>query len=158
MFGYAGFSQATFAALAPVAYTAAITEASTFADVLTGGFAFSTAITEDLTVADVLAALRTQNANITESIDSIADVKTALSIFNFSVSESLTVANSAAASNVFYGNVAENLTLNDSNTTILVYNVSANEPISLEALPLGAVWIKIDNSQNTSWVLVDNSQ
>ena len=140
MFGYAAFAQAPFSSLpfTGVAYTAAILEA--------------------FTAEDSPNAIRIHNTDVTESISSITDLEAVIAAFNSSISESLTAADSAVASGIFYGNVAENLTLNDLNTTILIYNVSAAEQINLADVTDRFGWGTIDNSESTIWTLIDNRQ
>ena len=138
MFGYAAFAQPTFAGL--------------------GGSYLTVSILEALTAGDLATTIRIHNADTTESISSLTDLETAIAAFNSSISESLTAADSAVASSVFYGTVAENLTLNDLNTAILIYNVSAAEQISVLDVTNCFGFVTIDNSQSTTWTLIDNRQ
>ena len=138
MFGYAAFAQPTFAGL--------------------GGSYLTVSILEALTAGDLATTIRIHNADTTESINSLTDLVAVIAAFNSSISEGLTAADSAVASSVFYGNVAENLTLNDLNTTILIYNVSAAEQISIADVTQCFGWGTIDNSESTVWTLIDNRQ
>lgn len=138
MFGYAAFAQPTFAGL--------------------GGTYYVVDILEAFTAEDFLSVLRIHNADTTESINSITDLEVVIAAFSSSISEGLTAADSAVASSVFYGNVTENLTLNNLNTTILIYNVSAAEQISVLDVTNCFGFGTIDNSQSTTWTLIDNRQ
>jgi hypothetical protein len=52
----------------------------------------------------------------------------------------------------------ENINLADSPFGAGTFVKSATENINLLEAPLGFAWVKIDNTESTQWVLVDNRQ
>ena len=54
--------------------------------------------------------------------------------------------------------VVENITLNDPVNALATFYVADTENITLGEAPLGFAWVKIDNTESTQWVLVDNRQ
>jgi len=68
------------------------------------------------------------------------------------------VANAQIMIAAFVGAIVENLSLNDQKTLIANFVSSASERITLDSLPIGWGWIRIDDSETTEWVLIDNSQ
>jgi hypothetical protein len=58
----------------------------------------------------------------------------------------------------FVATIAENINLADSALGQPTYAKSIIEPINLLDTSAGFAWVKIDNSESTQWVLIDNRQ
>jgi hypothetical protein len=54
--------------------------------------------------------------------------------------------------------VAENISAADFLFVTTQFNSVVQENINLADAPLGFAWIKIDNTEGTTWTLVDNRQ
>ena len=119
-------------------FSAAITE-PILAEIDIGSLiaTFSSAITETLAYADLDTAIRIQISNILESL-SLADAKLVQAAFN--------------------GVSIENITVQEVFSVISTYNKSQVENIGLGDAPIGFAWVKIDNTESTQWVLIDNRQ
>ena len=138
MFGYAAFAQPTFAGL--------------------GSNQFSVNISEAITYADVQSSLRTTFANISESIISDIDIDAIIATFSASISESLTASDSSNVNANFISAILENFKTGDIPSAIKIHNSFQKEGITINDKLLGAAWIKIDDSQPTNWVIIDNRQ
>lgn len=158
MFGYAGFAQPAFAALAPVAYTSSITEVIILLDSVTGGRAYSAAITEAFTAGDLESVVALFAGAVSEAILSDYDAEAVVATFIAFITENFGVADVKTAVGAFAGTVAENMVLTAYNNVIATQNVSTVENINLLDAPIGFAWVKIDNTEGTTWTLVDNRQ
>ena len=139
MFGYAAFAQPTFAGLG-------------------GGNNYVVNILEALTLADSETAIRTQFASIIEPIFSDIDVDAVIATFSASISESLTASDSSNVNANFISAILENFKTGDIPSAIKIHNSFQKEGITINDKLLGAAWIKIDDSQPTNWVIIDNRQ
>ena len=140
MFGYAAFAQPAYAAL--------------------GGSYFVVSLSEGITVADIEDAVRTQFASVIEQIIAETDSEAVVASFVAFITESMQIAdiNVGAA---YYPNISisEGITANDINAIAATFRYSVTEPITLNAeTPIGFAWVKIDNTEGTQWVLIDNRQ
>lgn len=140
MFGYAAYAQPAYAAL--------------------GGVYFVVTLTENIAVADTEAALRTQFASILESIISETDAEAVVATFVTFITESLAAAdiNVGAA---YYPNISisEGITAADINNIAATFRYNTIENITFPPdAPIGFAWVKIDNTEGTQWVLIDNRQ
>ena len=159
MFGYAAYSQPAFAALAPVAYLATILEASSFTDSSVAGKAYADSVIETQTIADVGSTIALFSGLISESILSETDSEVIVATFIAYITENFYPADVKTVLAAFNSNMLENITLNDSNQAVATFNKSQTESFALNAdAPLGFAWVKIDNTESTQWVLIDNRQ
>jgi hypothetical protein len=115
-------------------------------------------ITEPQTILDAATVIANFVASRTEGITSADSVQGIFAYFA-AITEALTVANAQTAT-VYYANnvVIEVLNIADVPTSIANFVASDVENINLIDAPLGFAWIKIDNTESTQWVLVDNRQ
>lgn len=138
MFGYAAYGQASYAAL--------------------GSSYFIATLSEDITVADVESVLRTQAASISEGILP-AEVSSSLFAVVANIIEALQTTDASTAVATFNSsNVIETLSIDDTGGVVRTQYAISTEPISLTDAPIGFAWVKIDNTESTQWVLVDNRQ
>ena len=132
MFGYAGYAQSPYATLGTSAYSVAIIEAFTAADVpiggyvvtliealnladaTTGGFAIPVSITEGQTLADLSDASRLFAASVLETITTETDSESVVATFIVAISETMSVADAETVSLVYYGLISESITLQES--------------------------------------------
>ena len=137
---------------------------------------FGLSVSENVTVLD--STTQITPVFVIESIDSIADIESTATTFALAVAENLVVydASTTAASfvanasepttlvdylvggNAYSINVVENLALNDAETSVKIHNATAAEPISVLDVTNCFGWGTIDNSQSTTWTLIDNRQ
>jgi hypothetical protein len=178
MFGYAAFAQSPYASLGSTRYAVALTEAFTSGDSQSLTAAFVSAITEALTSADVNVGIKIHNSAITEAI-TLAELESVVAAFVSAISEPLSVNNTQDGIIVIVVGLIENLgildsptavatfvdifvtetlSLNDNNVGIGNFASSVAEPIIVDSLPIGWGWIRIDDSETTEWVLIDNRQ
>ena len=54
--------------------------------------------------------------------------------------------------------VIEAVTIADINDVIATFRYSVTEPMTVEDARLVAAWLKINNTESTDWVLIDNRQ
>jgi hypothetical protein len=54
--------------------------------------------------------------------------------------------------------VVENVSVLDAALGFGTYAKAAIEPLNLLDAPIGFAWVKIDNTEGTTWALVDNRQ
>ena len=139
MFGYAAYAQATYAGL--------------------GGSYFVVTLSEDITVLDTAAALRTQFASVLEGIISETDSEAVVATFVTFITETLQAADINVGT-AYYPNVSisEGITAADINEVAATFVKSATENINFTDAPIGFAWVKIDNTESTQWVLIDNRQ
>ena len=140
MFGYAAYAQPAYAAL--------------------GSAYFVVSLTEGITVADFEDSLRTQFASVLEGIISETDSEAVVASFVAFITESLQAADINVGT-AYYPNISisEGITANDINNIAATFRYSVTEPITLNAeTPIGFAWVKIDNTEGTQWVLIDNRQ
>jgi len=138
MFGYAAFAQPTFSGL--------------------GGAYYFTAISEDVSLADNESVLKTLFASISENIISDYDAEVVIATFFTYITESLGVADASTVLTSFVSAINETITCNDSESVIKTQYATGVENINFIDAPLGFAWIKINDSQTTQWVLIDNRQ
>jgi hypothetical protein len=95
--------------------------------------------------------------SVSESIVA-ADLNTVLTAFVVVKTESITIANAQTASVSFVSSASEALTATDIITTLrTAYGVVIEEQNIADA-PIGFAWVKIDNTEGTTWTLIDNRQ
>ena len=158
MFGYAAFAQPAFAALAPVAYSSAIVETLSLLDSSIGGFLLSSSITEAFTAGDLESVVGLFASAVSEGILADYDAEVVVATFITYITENFNVTDIETVVSTFAGTVAENMVLAAYNNVITIQNVSTVENINLIAVPIGFAWVKIDNTESTQWVLIDNRQ
>jgi hypothetical protein len=179
MFGYAAYAQSPYASLGSTRYAVDVTENLTLNDTQTAVAAFVSAIIEAITAADLSVSIKIHNSDITEDIKlaelesvvaafvseiveviiSKTDASAVVATFITFITENFGIADSPTG-NVFYQNIAviETINLNDQDIGIGNFASSVIEPITLDSLPIGWGWIRIDDSETTDWVLIDNRQ
>jgi len=115
-------------------------------------------ITEPQTITNAATVIANFVASRTEGITA-ADNAQGIFAFFAAITEALTVANAQTAT-VYYVNnaVIEALNVADIDQVAATFRPSAIENITLGDAPLGFAWVKIDNTESTQWVLVDNRQ
>jgi hypothetical protein len=138
MFGYAAFSQPTFAGLGGSYYVADVLEA--------------------LTLADNQDGIRIQNAVISETIITVADIESIITTFSSSVTEAITIADRSAAIASFVNSVSESIALADSIGVLRTTYGNVSEPITISDAPITTGWFKIDDTQTVTWVAINNVQ
>ena len=176
MFGYAAFAQPAFAALGSYNYALSIIEAFTAGDIQVGGFfvtvtenisvldlpnggrPYSVSITEPQSIADAAVGLANYVGVVSESILSEYDAEAVVATFVTFITEALTVNNTQSAILQFGGFVTEGIGINDINQVAAAFNKAQTENINLLDSPIGFAWVKIDNTEGTQWVLIDNRQ
>jgi hypothetical protein len=137
MFGYAAFAQPTFAGLSGALYVV---------DVLEG---FNVSSVED--------GLRTSFGDVLEVLVS-GDSSSSVFAASVSIVEALVASESITSIGSFVGNVSENINSRDLAPALRTQFALQAENINLLETPLGFAWIKIDNTESTQWVLIDNRQ
>jgi hypothetical protein len=139
MFGYAAYAQPAYAAL--------------------GGVYFVVTLTENIAVVDTEAALRTQFASILESIISETDAEAVVATFVTFITEAMQAAD-INIGNAYYPNItiSEGITAADINNIAATFRYAVSENIDFRDAPIGFAWVKIDNTEGTQWVLIDNRQ
>jgi len=155
----------------------AITEALTVANAQTAILVFVANINENINLADFSLGNTTQNVSINEP-QTIQDAATVIANFSASrtevitandnvqgifaffaaITEALTVANAQTAILVFVANINENINLADFSLGNTTQYPVITENINLLDAPIGFAWVKIDNTESTQWVLIDNRQ
>ena len=75
------------------------------------------------------------------------------------VLEVLTSADNTNTAKIIFGNVTENLNLTDLPVALTaIFNTFITENINFLETPIGFAWVKIDNTEGTQWVLINNTQ
>lgn len=96
--------------------------------------------------------------SITEAILSEADSEAVSATFIAFIAEALAVADTPSSSlnsGVF---VVENINTAAYGVGTKIFNAAITEPINLLDAPIGFAWVKIDNTEGTTWTLIDNRQ
>jgi archaellum component FlaG (FlaF/FlaG flagellin family) len=88
----------------------------------------------------------------------LADSSTGFGTFVSVILESITNADSITVLVSFVSSATENTGYADSAISLRTQFAVINEPQSIADAPLGFAWIKIDNTESTQWVLIDNRQ
>lgn len=88
----------------------------------------------------------------------LADLNLGQATFNTVLIEAFTSTDSSSVITNFVGLAIEPITSADSNTVVRTQFAVINEPVNLLDAPIGFAWVKIDNTESTQWVLVDNRQ
>jgi hypothetical protein len=136
----------------------AVTEAIRFADTIAGLRTTNVNITEILETADTVNGIRIFNVTSNEAITS-ADIDAGTIVtFVTAISEGLNVADIQAALQNHSALIAENITLADIEAAVKIHNTTAAEPISVLDVTNCFGFGTIDNSQSTTWTLIDNRQ
>jgi hypothetical protein len=138
MFGYASFAQPTFAGL--------------------GSSNYVLSISEDFSIADNESVLKTLFASISEPILSDYDAEVVIATFFAYITENLNPADASTALASFTSEIIESVVYKDSESSIKTQYATGVENINLAEAPIGFAWIKINDSQTTQWVLIDNRQ
>jgi hypothetical protein len=140
------------------AYTDVVTEAITIADSSLVIATFRSSVIERNTLSDIINGLRSTNANITEAV-TIADADAGIIVtFVTAISEGLNVDDTPTGFGIYPISISENITLADIEAAVKIHNATAAEPISVLDVTSCFGFGTIDNSQSTTWVLVDNRQ
>jgi len=158
MFGYAAFAQPAFAALAPVAYSSSITEVLSLLDIATGGKAYADATIEAFTVRDLESVVAAFVSVVSESILAEYDAEAVVATFITSITEAIRASESSSVVLNFVAKTIENVSLADINQVAVTFNKAQTENVNLLDTPIGFAWVKIDNTESTQWVLIDNRQ
>jgi hypothetical protein len=75
------------------------------------------------------------------------------------ISEALTSADNVNALRTAFGNITENLNSADLPVALTaIFNTFITENINFLETPIGFAWVKIDNTEGTQWVLINNTQ
>lgn len=140
MFGYAAFAQPSYAAL--------------------GGSYFVVTLSEDIAVADFESALRTQFATISEAITSAVEAEAVVASFVAFITEAMQVADiNVGIATYTTSAVTEAVNISDINDVVATFRYSVTEQIMMDRdAYLVFYWVKINNSESTDWVLIDNRQ
>lgn len=141
------------------ALVSAIIETITAADLSVSIKIHNSDITEDIKLAELESVVAAFVSEIVEVIISKTDASAVVATFITFITENFGIADSPTG-NVFYQNIAviETINLNDQDIGIGNFASSVIEPIVLDSLPIGWGWIRIDDSETTNWVLINNSQ
>ena len=176
MFGYAGFAQSSFAALGSSNYALSVTEGLTSGDSIVGGFvlnitenigvldlpvggrAYSAAIIEAFTAGDLKSVAALFASAVSEVILSDYDAEAVVATFVTFITENFGAADVKTVVSAFASTIAENVNLADAPQGNKTQYPSIIENITLGDAPLGFAWVKIDNTESTQWVLIDNRQ
>lgn len=137
---------------------ATITEAIRFADATAGLKTTNVNITEILGAADTANGIRIFNVTSNEAITSGDTDAGVIVTFVTAISEGLTVADTPTGFGIYPISISENITLADIEAAVKIHNATAAEPISVLDVTSCFGFGTIDNSQSTTWVLVDNRQ
>ena len=89
---------------------------------------------------------------------SAGDVETVITAFKSVILENLTNADISLCGSVYPVLITESQSFGDLSLSGYIYNASSTENINLLAAPAGFAWVKIDNTESTTWVLIDNRQ
>jgi hypothetical protein len=118
---------------------------------------FTSAITESTTLTDNVSVITAFVSSLFETL-SIAELETIKQMCNSNITESLSFADTQAALIVFVKSIIESIALADTALGPASYANTATENINLLDAPIGFAWVKIDNTEGTQWVLIDNRQ
>ena len=158
MFGYAAFAQPAFAALGGSFYVLSITEAINVLAATNGGRPYADTVIEAFTAGDLPSVVALFSSVVSEAILSDYDAEAVIATFITFITEALSVANAQTALVSFVSGATENINLADINQVAATFRYSTTENINLLDVPLGAAWVKIDNTEGTTWTLIDNRQ
>ena len=115
-------------------------------------------INEPQSIADAALGIANFVGFISESILSEADSEAVVATFITYITEAFVAADTPSTTINMLVTVSENVTLQDINDVVATFRYSAVENINLTDAPLGFAWVKIDNTESTQWVLIDNRQ
>ena len=176
MFGYAAFAQPAFAALGSSNFVLFITEGFASGDSVVGGyalniienievldftpsgFAYISEITEAFTTGDLKEVSALFARAVFENIVFNDSEKAVVATFITFITESLQAADSSTVTARFVPQIVENLIVADSPLGNTTQYPTITENINLLDAPIGFAWVKIDNTEGTTWALVDNRQ
>jgi ribosomal silencing factor RsfS len=176
MFGYAAFAQPTFAGLGSSNFVLFITEGFASGDSVVGGYALN--ITENIEVLDFTPGGFAYISEITEAfttgdLESVAALfaravfenilfneaeKAVVATFITFITEALQAADTPTGAASFVSVVTENVNLADIESPLRTQYALLVEPLAINVEQNGFAWVKIDNTESTQWVLIDNRQ
>lgn len=173
MFANAAFAQTGFAGLGFGYFPVSVTEALTVADSPTVNDAYFFTVTEAITVADSSTQRSTFGYTITEVL-TVADTQVFHAQFQESITEALFVLDSSKVTGWFLINDVQTPLWGGKIVTITGYGMPGDFLLGMAPFagsisntttintPLGltpvVTWTNVNDSETTSWILINNTQ
>lgn len=115
-------------------------------------------INEPQSIADAALGIANFIGSLSESILVVTDSEVVVATFITYITEAFAAADTPSTTINMVVTTSENVTLQDVNNVAATFRYSAIENINLVDAPIGFAWVKINNTEGTTWTLIDNRQ